>query len=194
MENIKIIKRRSDDNWIVRLPRRMEHLTKQNIQLSNRNIQPKRFNPAKSLHNIPKSTSLKVETYRKYYTKPYLSEGGVVSFPVRGKRDLILIVEKVYEESPNSTIEILEYNSERPSHHAKSLEEVESALQNSTQGILEIANKSLANAYQESKDKGLTVCVLRGNEIVEEFSDGTTNILKKISPRKKIVSRTFTLK
>lgn len=194
MENIKIIKRRSDDNWIVRLPRSMEHLTKQNIQLSNRNIQHKRVNRGRSLHNNLKSTSKKIEAYRKYYTKPYFSERGVISFPVRGKSDLILIVEKVYEESPNSTIEILEYNSEGPSRHANSLEEVEIALQNSTQVILEIANKSLPNAYQESKDKGLTVCVLRGNEIVEEFPDGTTNILKKIIPRKKIVSRTFTLK
>ncbi|MDZ7900459.1 MAG: hypothetical protein U5N85_20845 [Arcicella sp.] len=56
-----------------------------------------------------------------------------------------------------------------------------------------LANKALQESYQEVKKQGLSIRVVRNNQIIEEHSDGSITVLENLTPKPQVLSLKLTL-
>ncbi len=59
---------------------------------------------------------------------------------------------------------------------------------------IEVANQAIQVAYKTAKDQGLSVVLVKDDQIVEQHSDGTATILEILSPKIKVTSLSLSLK
>jgi hypothetical protein len=98
---------------------------------------------------------------------------------------------KIEVESPDKYQELINFIELNHSENQKKLDSTQ--LDKEMKHTTNLANKALQDSYQKARKQGLSIRVVRNNQIVEEHSDGSVSVLDTLAPKPKVLSRQLTL-